>query len=207
MNRRTAGYLFKDLTECNHFQAQHGGVVHRIQKIEDRCIVYDKSPLALDDGVEMLGKVESWKFEQVGEPYFVLVMKAEKQMRNGFRYIKELLLQGHNRKLREAYDLLTNPDHNVRVYSVKTDCFVIDAKNEAKARELLTFEQGIGSWRVSKTEDIIFPFNTLQVNDVTEIPVNNLSVNVCPVINEWDVNELCDLFEAKRDNDPRRFRW
>ena len=43
---------------------------------------------------------------------------------------------------------------------------------------------------MSKTEDIIFPFNTLQVNEVTEIPVNNLSVNVCPVINEWDVNEL-----------------
>ena len=88
MNRRTAGYLFKDLTECNHFQAQHGGVVHRIQKIEDRCIIYDKSPLGLDDGTE--------------------------------------------------------------------------------------------------------------VNEVTEIPVNNVSVNVCPVINEWDVNELCDLFEAKR---------
>ncbi len=32
MNRRTAGYFFKDLTECNHFQAQHGGVVHQIQK-------------------------------------------------------------------------------------------------------------------------------------------------------------------------------
>ena len=119
-------------------------------------------------------------------------------MRNGFRYIKELLLQGHNNKLMQAYDLLTNPDHDVRVFSVKTDCFVIDAKNEAKARELLTFEQGIGTWRVSKTEDIIFPFNTLQVNEVTEIRVNNVSVNACPVINEWDVNELCDLFEAKR---------
>ena len=42
MNRRAAGYLFKDLTECNHFQAQHGGVVHQIQKIEDKRIVYDK---------------------------------------------------------------------------------------------------------------------------------------------------------------------
>ena len=68
MNRRTAGYLLKDLTECNHFQAQHGGVVHRIQKIRDRCIVYDKSPLGLDEGIDMIGKVESWKFEHVGEP-------------------------------------------------------------------------------------------------------------------------------------------
>ena len=143
--------------------------MHRIQKIEDRCIVYDRSPLGLDDGVDMIGKVESWKFEQVGEPCYVLVMKAEKQMRNGFRYIKELLLQGHNHKLMQAYDLLTNPDHNVRVFSVKTDCFVIEAKDEAKARELLTFEQGIGTWRVSKTEDIIFPFNGLEVKELPAI--------------------------------------
>ena len=127
MNRHTAGYLFKDLTECNHFQAQHGGVVHQIQKIEDRCIVYDKSPRGLDDGIENTKPTESWKFEQVGEPYYVLVMKAEKQMRNGFRYIKELLLQGHNHILMQAYDLLTGA--GVKVFSVKTDCFVVKAQD------------------------------------------------------------------------------
>lgn len=58
MNCRTAGYLFKDLTEWNHFQALHGGVVHRMQKTEDRCIVYDKSPQGIDDGIETVGKVE-----------------------------------------------------------------------------------------------------------------------------------------------------
>ena len=123
--------------------------MHQIQKIEDKCIVYDKSPLGLDYGLENLGPVESWNFEQVGEPCFVLVMKAEKQLRNGFRYIKELLLQGHNHKLMQAYDLLAGA--GVKVFSVKTDCFVIEAKAEAKARELLTFDQGIGTWRVSKT--------------------------------------------------------
>ena len=49
---------------------------------------------------------------------------------------------------------------------------------------------------MSKTEDNIFPFNTLQVNEVTEIPVVKSVSASCPVINEWDVNELCDLFEA-----------
>ena len=102
MNRRSAGYLFKDLAECNYFQAQHGGVVHRIQEIEDHCVVYDKSPLGLDDGIDNIKPSESWSFEQVGEPCYVLVMKAEKQLRNGFRYIKELLLQGHNHKLLQA---------------------------------------------------------------------------------------------------------
>jgi hypothetical protein len=133
-NRRTSGYLFKDLTECNQFQTEHGGVVHRIQKIEDRCIVYDKSLLGLDDGIENIKPIESWKFEQVGEPCYVLVMKAEKQMRNGFRYIRELLLQGHNHKLMEAFDFRTKPDNNVRVFSVKTDCFVIAAKRGESKR-------------------------------------------------------------------------
>ena len=34
-------------------------------------------------------------------------MKAEGQLKNGFRYIKELLLQSHNYKLMEAYTKLS----------------------------------------------------------------------------------------------------
>ena len=48
----------------------------------------------------------SVRFEHSGSPYFVLLLKAEKQLRNGFRYIKELLMQGHNFKLMQAYDSL-----------------------------------------------------------------------------------------------------
>ena len=149
MNRRSAGYLFRDVNECNYFQAQHGGVVHRIQKIEDHCVVYDRSPLGIDEGVENTKPIVSFRYEQVGDPYYVLVMKAEKQLRNGFRYIKELLLQGHSHKLMQAYDALTTG--GIQVFSVKTDCFGVKAEDEAKARELLAFEQGIGTWRVSKT--------------------------------------------------------
>ena len=61
MNKRSAGYLFRDLAECNHLQVQHGGVVHQIQKIEDHCIVYDKSPLGLDDGIENQRPIASWE--------------------------------------------------------------------------------------------------------------------------------------------------
>ena len=90
----------------------------------------------------------------------MLVLKAEKQLRNGFRYIKELLLQGHNFKLMQAYDRLK--EAGVKAYSVKTDCFTIPAECETKARGVLRFDDGIGSWRVSKTEGIIFPFETLK---------------------------------------------
>lgn len=138
----------------------------------------------------------SYKFVHQGSPYFILVLKAEKQLRNGFRYVKELLMQGHNFKLMQAYDALA--EAGVKMYSVKTDCFTISAEYEAKAREVLTFDQGIGSWRVSKTEDIMFPFETLSSDMLDEIEFKHPVVNVLPVTNEWDANEMCDHFEQHR---------
>ena len=80
----------------------------------------------------MIGSIVSFKFVHRGDPYFVLVLNAEKQLRNGFRYIKELLIQGHNFKLMKAHDLLA--EAGVRMYSVKTDCFTVPAESEANAR-------------------------------------------------------------------------
>ncbi len=51
---------------------------------------------------------------------------------------------------------------------------------------------------MSKTEDIVFPFDCLQVRELPETRVNNVSVNALSVTNEWSTDELCDLFEAKR---------
>ena len=65
----------------------------------------------------MIGSIVSFKFVHRGDPYFVLVfLNAEKQLRNGFRYIKELLIQGHNFKLMKAHDLLA--EAGVKMYSV-----------------------------------------------------------------------------------------
>ena len=142
-NEKSVGYLFHDYEECKYYQAQYGGVIHSIQKIEDVSEIFERSPLGLDDDIETTGPVISYKFVHRGSPYFILVLKAEKQLRNGFRYVKELLMQGHNFKLMQAYDALT--EAGVKMYSVKTDCFTIPAECEAKAREVLTFDQGIGS--------------------------------------------------------------
>ncbi len=114
--------------------------------------------MGLDDGCEGTGPCVSVRFEHRGDPYFVLGLEAEKQLRNGCRYIKELAMQGHYYKLMQAYDKLS--ESGVKIHSVKTDCFAIPAEREAKAREVLSFDQGIGSWRVSKTSDIIFRLRT-----------------------------------------------
>ncbi len=93
------------------------------------------------------------------DPYFVLFLKAEQQLRNGFRYIKELLIQGHNFMLMQAYDRLA--EAGVKTFSVKADCFTIPVESDTKAREVLYYGQWIGSWRVSRRDDIIFPFGNL----------------------------------------------
>ena len=112
-------------------------------------------------------------------------------------------MQGHNFKLMQAYDALT--EAGVKMYSVKTDCFTILAECEAKAREVLAFappgvprNQGIGSWRVSKTEDIIFPYETLAPDELDEIDFKHLSTQQLAVSNEWNTDEMCDHFEKYR---------
>ncbi len=77
-NRKSVGYLFRNYDECKFHQAQYGGSIHNTQQIADISTVLDRSPLGLDDGIDTtVGQVVSYKFEQVGEPYFVLVLKAE----------------------------------------------------------------------------------------------------------------------------------
>ena len=88
-NRKSVGYLFFNYDECKFYQAHHGGTIHSVQQIADLSKVVERSELGLDDGIEGdTTCVSCFKFEQVGDPIFVLVLKAEKQLRNGFRYIK-----------------------------------------------------------------------------------------------------------------------
>ena len=105
----------------------------------------EQNPDGLDDGLDLVGTVINCKYTGKDNLYYVLVLKAEKQLKNGFRYIKELLLQSHKFKLMRAYEALT--EANAKITSVKTDCFTIPAECEGKARELLNFDQGVGSWR------------------------------------------------------------
>ena len=195
-NRKSVGYLFQDLAECKYHQAQYGGTIHMIQQIKDVSTVVERSDMGLDDDIELCGPTITTKFESHGEPYYVLVLKAEKQLKNGFRYIKELLLQHHNFKLMQAYDQLA--DAGIPITSVKTDCFTIPAAFEAKARERLTFDTGIGSWRVSKTSDIIFPMEHLHKTMLDDIEIKNLEPQQLDIADEWDVSELCDRFEEHR---------
>ena len=135
-----------------------GGTIHVIHKIEDALEIVD---LGLDDDTPNEGAKETHLFKTSGDPLYVLVIKAEALLKNGFRYIKELLLQHHNHKLKQAWDTLTAND--IKIHSVKTDCCTIRASDLERAQTFLPFDQGHGSWRVSKTDDINYPYEKLTV--------------------------------------------
>ena len=109
-NRKSRGYLFEDLAECQYYQAKMGGAIHLLTMIED---VEELIDLGLDDGIAST-PIASYRIQDTDKSLYVLVMKAECQLKNGFRYIKELLLQSHSHKIMEAFTQLESnkqPSH------------------------------------------------------------------------------------------------
>ena len=142
-NKGQKSRMFDTLTEVCHYQAVYGGRVYAIDGIIKD---YSYTPLT-----EEREKVKVWNFEDgwVGfedgvyqrfvvidgvvhiqrdaerdeTKYYVLNVSDERCLSNGFRYMKELLLQDHNYRVYEAYETLKG--NGIGVYSVKTDALTI----------------------------------------------------------------------------------
>jgi hypothetical protein len=82
---------------------------------------------------------------------FILNISASASMTNGFRYIKELLMQHHNYHLHCCYKARLK--NKINVATVKTDALTIKKKDLERAKALLDFTTGIGNWRVIRTVD------------------------------------------------------
>jgi hypothetical protein len=192
INRKSKGFLFEHLDECQFYQSQYGGVIHRLDKIEQINNIDD---WGLDDGIDTKS-TQSIKFQSTGKPFYVLVIKDECQMQDGFRCIKELIMQMHNQKMMDAYDTLQNT--NIQIHSVKTDCFTIKADDLDKTKSSLDFDNGFGSWRLSKTEDIIYPYEKIMIKQCQSFSPIVPTKNDITITNEWDTNEICEQFEKHK---------
>ena len=128
---------------------------------------------------------------------YILHITAEKNLNNGFRFIKELLLQNHNFKMYKAYNLLL--ENNIKIHSVKTDAFTIDKIELKKARKLLNFGPEIGQWRNSKSDKICYP--TVEYNQIENEPIliSHLKPQVRIIINnEWDTKSIIKEIETHK---------
>ena len=82
--------------------------------------------------------------------YYILTIKDKTELTNGFRYIKELLLQIHNfRRYQDYYKLV---EAGIHVNYVKTDAFLLRNEDIKKAKQLLNFSAEIGGWRLEKNK-------------------------------------------------------
>ena len=157
-----------------------GDKLHKIYeyKIEDDKIHYLDYDVHSDDK-----KVIDKK-----NKYYIVSKTGERQMTNGFRYIKELLLQNHNFDMYESYEKLKA--NNINVYAVKSDAFHIAKKDVKKAKKVLDFHNNIGGWRVesNKVNDISQRYGWRH-NEIPAIPVYKSERE--EVECEWDVEAIC----------------
>ena len=133
------------------------------------------------DGNDIPEKIDECK-------HYVLNISDKKTLMNGYKYVKELILQHHNFDMNETYETLMRD--GVKVYSVKTDAFVIDKCNLGKALKLLKFGSEIGDWRWS--DKFNFPHKPFckqqsKLCDITEY--YNMTGEVK---DEWNTDEIID---------------
>ena len=168
-------------------QTDYGGRVHKLSFVKE-TIVEEHHPEKCSTTVN--------SYEDELQSYFILNLKDKAQLKNGYRWIKEILLQYHNFTMWEAWWKLR--DAKVKVYSVKTDAYTISSGDEAKAREVLDFHNDVGGWRVSKTDDIKLPTDEFKFveNKPIEIPV--YKSEEIEVKNEYDTVPIVETIVEKR---------
>ena len=171
-NRKSQSRVYTNLNEALHQQRVNGGRLYVIKELELEEINDEEVVRNRDD------------------KYYVLTVSESRTLVNGFRYIKEQLLQNHNFRMYKAYKALK--ENNVRVYAVKTDAYHIHKNDVRKARRVLDFHNGIGGWRL-ESDDVkqLTVRYSWKYNELPKIPV--YENNTLVVDNEWDAMEICKM--------------
>ena len=190
-SRNTAqrSYVFNTLREACHYQKESGGRIYALQEE------------TVDDEKRTMGNT-----------YYILNTTARKTLMNGFRYIKELLLQYHNYSMYEAYNILN--ENNIKVYSVKSDAFTIHEDDLTRVmgkpnhfiktlREgLLNFDEGIGNWRLTN-KNVNFPSDKYKFKYNTLIEIPKIENEEIDVVDEWDTPAICNQIMQQKPNDDK----
>ena len=69
--------------------------------------------------------------------------------------------------LKIVRDSQTLKNNNIDVYSVKTYAFTIKQSDVEKAKEVISFYDDIGGWRVSKSDNIALPTDNYKIIENT----------------------------------------
>ena len=84
------------------------------------------------------------------------------------------------------------------MYSVKTDAFTSKASDHPQAYSVLEFDEGFGTWRVSKKSNIIYPPNTWTKYDNLQLEIQPITINHVQTPDEYDNPHICKLLIDNR---------
>ena len=192
VNKAQKSTVFDSLEAAQHYQAQYGGSIGILGKSEEVLELIDE-----DDEDNEDGQVFKTTETDVGNKYYILNIIDRTDLQNGYRYIKELLLQIHNYKMYSDYNKLINA--GIIVCSVKTDAFTVKKSDLKQAKKVIKFSTNIGGWRISEKDNIYLPGvdYTLVQNNLLKID-NPITFETVKLNDEWDVKEICNVFKDKK---------
>ena len=170
-----------------HFQHKYGGISysHFDYKIEDGKTYWHYK----DEDYQEHKQINT------NSKYYIVSKTGERKMTNGFRHIKELLLQNHNFDMYESYEKLKA--NNINVYAVKSDAFHIAQKDVRKAKKVLDFHNDIGGWRVESNKvNHISQRYSWKHNEISAIPV--YKSERLDIQDEWDTPSICQQIIRKK---------
>jgi hypothetical protein len=92
--------------------------------------------------------------------------------------------------MQETYNTLN--ENSIGVYSVKSDAFTIHKRKLDKVIKLVNFGDEIGTWRISKNEDILIPSNRFHNDDDKPIEkIKEYRQTQYIIKDEWDSKSIC----------------
>ena len=113
INKSVKSKIFDTYEDAKWFQAKYGGTISIMKQYEERQVSKCENPI--DNGVEEVENECSTELIPTGNCLFILSLSAECSLTNGYRYIKELLMQHHNFYLNKCQRILTQHGIDVHV--------------------------------------------------------------------------------------------
>ena len=194
-NTAKKSVVFSKTVDAFYYQEKYSGDINIITETKWDGEVYDDDDedclIEFDDRGNVIEPENDEKelAKIVDEcKHYVLNISDTKTLMNGYRFIKELILQHHNFDMNEAYETLMRDD--VMVYSVKTDAFVIDKCNLCKAKGVLKFGSEIGDWRWS--DKFNFPSKAFSKQPSILCGITEYQNKTGDVKDEWNTDEIID---------------
>ena len=213
-NKANRSKIFDTLDETLHYQKQYGGQIfsldHYLLEGDDPMLPppkvehYDDDDDEVDDDdddeevkeikpkiyIAGVGTVQEYNVAEKTSKYYILNVSDSRTLTNGYRYIKEMLLQYHNFAMYDAYRKL-KIENNIDIHAVKTDALHINKTDMKKVEKLLDFHNGIGGWRFehkrARCPDGKYMYKH---NEVPNIPIYKNEQLM--VKNEWNTKEICE---------------